>query len=84
MIPDLIILDLNLPRMDGFEVLDLMKKDDELRSIPVVVITGSLRSEDETRARSLGAIEYCIKPSTVEEMDRLISCFRDRLRPSKN
>ncbi len=80
--PDLMILDLNLPRMDGFDVLRMMKADDGLRSIPVVVMTGSLKKEDENKARSLGAADYCIKPATVEEMETTLMCLRGHLGPS--
>ena len=76
------ILDLNLPRMDGFDVLRMMKADDGLRSIPVVVMTGSLKKEDENKARSLGAADYCIKPATVEEMETTLMCLRGHLGPS--
>ena len=76
---DLVILDLNLPKVGGFDVLKAMKADDELRSIMVVVMTGSLRAEDEVRARSMGATDYCIKPATLEEMGMTIKCLRGHL-----
>ncbi len=83
-VPDLIILDLNLPRMDGFDVLKLMKNADDLRTIPVVVLTGSLKKEDEVRARRMGADDYCLKPATVEEMETTMMCLRDHLMPSRS
>ncbi len=78
-VPDLVILDLNLPGMDGFEILELMKGSDEMRKIPVIVQTGSLRSEDEIRARSMGAIDYYIKPSTFEEIQRIADRLKGHL-----
>ncbi len=66
--PDFVILDLNLPKVHGFDVLANMKSSPKLRSIPVVVMTGSLNKEDEVRARSLGVTDYCIKPSDLEDM----------------
>jgi chemotaxis family two-component system response regulator Rcp1 len=79
--PGLVILDLNLPKVNGFEVLTFMKSSPTLRSIPVVVMTGSLRGEDEQRSRELGAVDYCIKPSTADEMERSEMCLRAHLEP---
>jgi CheY-like chemotaxis protein len=60
--PDLVLLDLNLPRMDGREVLAAMKSDDSLRSIPVVVLTTSEAEEDVLRSYALHANAYVTKP----------------------
>jgi CheY-like chemotaxis protein len=60
--PDLVLLDLNLPRMDGREVLAAMKSDETLRSIPVVVLTTSEAEEDVLRSYSLHANAYVTKP----------------------
>ncbi len=79
--PGLVILDLNLPKVNGFEVLTYIKSSQTLRSIPVVVMTGSLRGEDEQRSRELGAIDYCIKPSTADEMERSEICLKAHLEP---
>jgi DNA-binding response OmpR family regulator len=78
-VPDMVILDLNLPRVDGFDVLRYMRAKDTLRSIPVMVMTGSLRLEDEERSRELGATDYCIKPATAGEMDRTTLCLKKNL-----
>jgi CheY-like chemotaxis protein len=61
-VPDLVLLDLNLPRMDGREVLAAMKSDESLRSIPVVVLTTSEAEEDVLRSYSLHANAYVTKP----------------------
>jgi CheY-like chemotaxis protein len=60
--PDLILLDLNLPRMDGREVLAAIKSDPALRSIPVVVLTTSKAEEDILRSYDLHANAYVTKP----------------------
>lgn len=60
--PDMVLLDLNLPRMDGREVLAAMKSDESLRSIPVVVLTTSEAEEDVLRSYSLHANAYVTKP----------------------
>lgn len=64
--PDLVLLDLNLPRMDGREVLGAMKSDDQLRRIPVVVLTTSEAEEDVLRSYSLHANAYVTKPVDFE------------------
>jgi CheY-like chemotaxis protein len=71
--PDLVLLDLNLPRMDGREVLEAMKNDDALRSIPVVVLTTSEAEEDVVRSYSLHANAYVTKPV---DFDRFIEVVR--------
>ncbi|GAA4841157.1 response regulator [Luteimicrobium xylanilyticum] len=71
--PDLILLDLNLPRMDGREVLAALKEDPALRSIPVVVLTTSEAEEDVVRSYSLHANAYVTKPV---DFDRFINVVR--------
>jgi CheY-like chemotaxis protein len=71
--PDLILLDLNLPRMDGREVLEAIKKDEELCRIPVVVLTTSQADEDILRSYQLHANAYVTKPV---DFDRFISVVR--------
>jgi CheY-like chemotaxis protein len=60
--PDLILLDLNLPRMDGREVLEALKADERLRMIPVVVLTTSEAEDDVVRSYALHANAYVTKP----------------------
>jgi CheY-like chemotaxis protein len=60
--PDLILLDLNLPRLDGREVLAIIKGDPELRRIPVVILTTSEAEEDVLRSYDLHANAYVTKP----------------------
>jgi CheY-like chemotaxis protein len=71
--PDLILLDLNLPRRDGREVLEEIKKDEELCRIPVVVLTTSAADEDIMRSYQLHANAYVTKPV---DFDRFISVIR--------
>jgi CheY-like chemotaxis protein len=71
--PDLILLDLNLPRMDGREVLAAIKADDALRSIPVVVLTTSDSEDDVAKSYSLHANAYVTKPV---DFDRFIAAVR--------
>ena len=71
--PDLVLLDLNLPRMDGREVLEALKSDAAMRSIPVVVLTTSEAEEDVVRSYSLHANAYVTKPV---DFDRFIDVVR--------
>jgi CheY-like chemotaxis protein len=71
--PGLILLDLNLPRRDGRQVLAELKADDELRVIPVVVLTTSEAEEDIARSYSLHANAYVSKPV---DFDRFIEVIR--------
>jgi CheY-like chemotaxis protein len=64
--PDLILLDLNLPKMDGREVLSIIKKDDQLATIPVVVLTTSRAEEDILKSYGLHANCYIVKPIDFE------------------
>ena len=64
--PDLVLLDLNLPRMDGREVLAAVKADEDLCSIPVVVLTTSEAEEDVLRSYQLHANAYVTKPVDFE------------------
>ena len=72
-VPDLILLDLNLPRKDGREVLAEIKADEELRRIPVVVLTTSEAEEDVLRSYQLHANAYVTKPV---DFDRFIEVVR--------
>jgi CheY-like chemotaxis protein len=63
----LIILDLNMPKVDGFEVLETIKGDEKLKSIPVIVLTSSSRPEDIERAYKLGCNSFIVKPVSFED-----------------
>lgn len=69
--PGLILLDLNMPRMDGREALAILKADEKLRRIPVVVLTTSKAEEDVYRSYDLGANSYIAKPVTFDSMVEL-------------
>lgn len=64
--PDLILLDLNLPRKNGLEVLSEMQNDPRLRDIVVIVFTSSALSSDRRKSLALGAREYITKPSSFD------------------
>lgn len=70
--PDLILLDLNLPRKDGREVLSELREDPDLRFIPVVVLTTSEADEDIMKSYGLGANCYVTKPVGLDQFSRVI------------
>lgn len=65
--PDLILLDLNLPQVSGSEVLEQIKEDEELRRIPVVVLTTSQAERDIVKSYNLHANAYVVKPVDLEQ-----------------
>jgi two-component system response regulator len=75
--PHLVILDIRMPRMGGFEALDKIKKDPMLRHIPVMVMTTSRADLDITRSYASGANSYFIKPTTFPLMKALLGQARD-------
>ncbi|MGE4503960.1 MAG: response regulator [Desulfovibrionaceae bacterium] len=70
--PDLVLLDLRLPRVDGLEVLRRVKSTEELKRIPVVVLTTSDADRDIHAAYDLGANSYLVKPVGLEGLERLM------------
>jgi CheY-like chemotaxis protein len=73
--PGLILLDLNMPKMDGREALARIKGDPELRRIPIVVLTTSKAEEDIVRAYDLGVNSFVSKPVTFEELATAMQTF---------
>ena len=70
--PGLILLDLNMPRMDGREALQNIKADPDLRIIPIVILTTSIQEEDMVKGYDLGAASYITKPVTFEGLVALM------------
>jgi CheY-like chemotaxis protein len=75
--PDLILLDLNLPRRDGHEVLVELKSDPDLRSIPVVMLTSSRAEKDVERAYELHANCYIAKPADFQQYMEVVRQIDD-------
>jgi CheY-like chemotaxis protein len=75
--PDLILLDLNLPRKDGREVLEEIKADVDLRRIPVVVLTTSAGEEDVLRAYNLQAACYITKPVDLDQFLKVVQSIEN-------
>jgi two-component system, chemotaxis family, response regulator Rcp1 len=75
--PDLILLDLNLPRMDGREVLALIKEDDALKTIPTVILTTSDSEADVVKSYQLQANCYLTKPVQLDAFEGLVKSIND-------
>lgn len=75
--PDLVFLDLKLPRKGGHEVLEEIKSDPDLRGIPVVVLTSSEAEEDVARSYDLQASAYVTKPVGLEGLRRVVKSIDD-------
>lgn len=75
-LPDIIFLDLNLPKVSGQEFLKKVKKDEVLRSIPTIVLTISKREEDIARSYNSGAAGYITKPVDYEEFLKSVEIVR--------
>ena len=75
--PDLVLLDLNLSGIDGFQVLQEIKSDPDLKRIPVIVISGSDRTEDRLRAYELQAAGYLTKPAEFDKYFTAIRSLKD-------
>lgn len=75
--PDLILLDLNLPRMDGCEVLQAVKRDSVWRNIPVVVLTSSDADDDIARVYGLSANCYVRKPLDLAQFIRVVKSIQE-------
>ena len=71
--PDIIILDLNLPQMNGKELLQIVKTDPRLKHIPVVILSSSRAEEDVVRSYGLHANGYIVKPTSLVQFEDLVS-----------
>ena len=81
--PDLILLDINMPDMNGYEVCKILKADGELRDIPVIFISAMDETIDKIRAFDVGGVDYVTKPFEFEEVivrvDSQLTLYRQRL-----
>lgn len=73
--PDVVVLDLNIPLVDGHEVLNAMKSNSQLRSIPAIIFSASSRPGDVEKAYEFGASAYLVKPTGLDEMERTLVAF---------
>jgi CheY-like chemotaxis protein len=70
--PALLLLDLKMPRMTGFDVLKWLQDHPPLKTFPIVVLTSSDQDSDRQKALALGASEYCVKPGGIQNLTQLV------------
>jgi CheY-like chemotaxis protein len=81
--PDLVILDINLPKKSGYEVLERIRTSSRCGSIPVVMLSSSTAATDRERALALGSFCYLPKPPVLDDFIKLGAVFKDILSTSK-
>ncbi len=74
--PDIVLLDLNMPGLDGRQVLQIVKSDEALKSIPVIILTTSRDSKDVDQCYAFGANTYIQKPVNFEELTQSIGAMK--------
>lgn len=79
-LPDLIFLDLNMPRMDGKQCLGLLKENEQLQHIPVIMYTTSSHSRDIEEAMQKGAVSFITKPSHISDLKIILASLAKNVR----
>ncbi len=77
-VPSLLLLDLKMPRLNGFDVLTWIESRPELSQLPVVILSSSSQESDIARARQLGADDYQVKPSDFHDLVSLVKALQVR------
>lgn len=73
--PHIVVLDLKMPRVDGFELLKWMRHTEPFAELPVLIFTASMSREDKSRAMAEGASSYFVKPSSFEALVKMVERF---------
>src|SRR6185369_5715952 len=76
-LPSIMLLDLNMPMKNGFEVLAWARAHPEFKRLSMIILTASIRPEDVERAFDLGASSYLVKPSNMDALVAMLRCLRD-------
>jgi CheY-like chemotaxis protein len=77
-LPALLLLDINMPKKSGLEVLEWTRRQPRFKSLPVLILTSSSRPEDREKARQLGADDYLLKPSDPLQLVELVKILHQR------
>jgi len=76
-LPTVMLLDLNMPRKDGFDVLTWVRAQPGLRRLTIIILTASIRPEDVTRAFDLGTTSFLVKPNSLEALAAMLRCLSE-------
>lgn len=76
-LPKLVMLDLNLPKISGFQVLEFIKKDIRFKAIPVIILSTSSSTKDISQSYSLNANCYVVKPKDLDDFSRVVGSIED-------
>src|SRR5688572_11317953 len=76
-LPTVMLLDLNMPRKNGFEVLAWVRAQPGLKRLAIIILTASMRTEDVERAFDLGATSFLVKPLGLDELTAMLRCLCD-------
>ena len=77
-LPSVVLLDINMPKKSGFQVLEWIRQQSCFKSLPVLMLTSSVRPEDHQKASQLGADDYLIKPSEPRKLDAVVQSIHHR------
>ena len=80
-LPDLIILDLNMPRLTGYETLTILKRHALWKKVPVAILSTSSNIDDQTRSEAMGACAFMVKPGSIDQLAALIVEGRSACEP---
>ena len=75
-IPNIVFLDINMPSVDGFEVLGYLRRQPVLANTPVIVVTSDDQPETARRSKELGAVAFILKPFTVESLEKVLKAAK--------
>ncbi|HVR29468.1 MAG TPA: response regulator, partial [Thermoanaerobaculia bacterium] len=75
-VPDLVLLDIGLPGMDGYQVARELRRRPRLREVVLVALTGYGQEEDRARAREAGFDEHLVKPASIDDLQRVLTMTR--------
>jgi len=82
--PDVVIADINMPGLDGFELCRQLRRDPATRTIPFIFLTGRDQDHDRIRARKIGSDDYLTKPCPLERLTRSVDTLIDRVQQARN
>lgn len=78
--PDIILLDIVMPKLDGLKITQIIRQDNTLAHISIIAVTGLTRLEDQTKIIEVGCDDYLCKPYLIEELEsKIYSCLKCRL-----